>query len=247
MYPADYQKASALTVASKAGEEIGFKLSWPFNPAESRYSAKDVAYGIARWNPKTKSWEDLVDITMTKKSSVLVEGKDNAKAQVVEVRYAAPKAGTYRIDVGFGGNFGKLSSLDYDVATDTYSGTRPFAYSTTLEGYTQSPVYIYIPKGTRSLDLEVWNATNIKKLQLHTGLPATGLKPTRLVDVGKQGTHKVALNPGANGSIAYMYGDVFNFPHLYSGPMLWAKSPGALLVPRAVAKADGLTPVQGAR
>jgi len=246
-YPSDWYTASFLTVATRPGEEIGFKLSWPHNLAESRYSPKDVAYGIARYNPTTRKWEDLVDITMTKKASVLVEGGPDTRSQMVEVRYKAPTAGTYRVDVGKGGNLSRLTSLDYDVATGTFKGTRSFSYFTLGDGYTQSPAYIYIPKGTTSLDLEVWNATNTKKLQLHTGLPATGLTPTRLVDVGKQGTHKVALNPGEDGSIAYFYGDVFNFPQLYSVPLVWAKSPGALLVPRAVAKADGLTPVQTAR
>jgi len=242
-YPGDEYTGEFLTAATQAGEEVGFKLSWPYKPDEFRYSPKDVAYGIARYNPQTKQWDDLVDITMTNKASAVVEGKAGAKWNVVEVRYKAPAAGTYRFDIGRAGNLARLASLDQDIATDTVKGTRPFSYSALGIGYTQSAAYIYIPKGTKTLDLEVWNATNIKKLQLHTGLPATGLKPTRLLDVGKQGTHKVALNPGEDGSIAYFYGDIFNFPQLYSVPVVWAKSPGALLVPRAVAKADGLTVV----
>jgi len=37
---------------------------------------------------------------------------------------------------------------------------------------------------------------------------------------------------------------VIHFPYLYSVPMLWAKSPPALLVPRKIAESDGLTIIE---
>jgi len=78
-------------------------------------------------------------------------------------------------------------------------------------------------------------------LSFHTGLPSTGMQKTRTVEVSEQGTHTVALEPGEDGSFAMLKSSVINFPYLYSVPMFWAKSPSALLVPRAVAAADGLT------
>jgi hypothetical protein len=231
-------QASVLTVATKAGEEIGFKLNWPGKP-------KDVAYGISRWDTKMKRWTDLRDITTTKQASVPFT-KDGFEMQLVEVRYAAPSAGTYRFDIDRGGGTGaKLTSLAYDEATDSYRSTLPFTYPTLAVGYTQSPAYFYIPKGTKSLDFEVWGPVAGKSLQLHTGLPATGLKQSRKIELVKQGTQRVALNEGEDGSIAFFYGDLFNMPQLYSVPQLWSKSPDALLVPRAIAEADGLTVAQG--
>ena len=47
-----------------------------------------------------------------------------------------------------------------------------------------------------------------------------------------------------DGSLAMIQGDNFFFPFVYSVPTLWAKSPGALLVPRGIAEADGLTIVK---
>ena len=49
--------------------------------------------------------------------------------------------------------------------------------------------------------------------------------------------------PGEDGNIAQITaGRNSQFPYLYSVPQLWAKTPSALLVPRAIAEADGLTP-----
>ena len=108
-------------------------------------------------------------------------------------------------------------------------------------GLTQGPVYIYIPKGTKSLDMEVWDNSNVKYLQLYTSLPAKNMTPSRKVDIGAMGTHTLALQPGEDGTVAMMWGNNFNFPYLYSIPTFWAKSPAALLIPRGIAEADGLT------
>jgi hypothetical protein len=67
------------------------------------------------------------------------------------------------------------------------------------------------------------------------------MKESRKVDISKMGTYNIALNPGEDGTVAMIQGNGLGFPFLYSIPSLWAKSPGALLVPRGIAKADGLT------
>jgi hypothetical protein len=161
----------------------------------------------------------------------------------------APSAGTYRFDIGYGGNLGQIAGLDYDLA----SGKRQTApapgspigkgltFFGNLQGLTQSPAYIYIPKGTKSVDLEVYDGMNAKTLVLYKGLPKAGANvPTRDVDISKRGTHRVKLEPGEDGTIAAIKGNGFAFPFLYSVPQYWAKSPGELLVPRAIAEADGL-------
>jgi hypothetical protein len=67
---------------------------------------------------------------------------------------------------------------------------------------------------------------------------------SRKVSIGFMGVHAIALEPGEDGSLAMIHGDNFFFPFMYSVPTLWAKSPGALLVPRGIAEADGLTIVK---
>jgi hypothetical protein len=173
--------------------------------------------------------------------SRLVTNKDGKEYQLAEMRYKAPQPGTYRIEVVNGGDLSGLTTLDYDLQSGEYSGSRGHTYIGNLSGHTQSPVYFYIPKGTKSLDLEIWDTAGNKKLQLHNGLPSTGLRKTRVVDVSSRGTHVVKLEPGEDGSLAMLQSNGFAFPYLYSAPMLWAKSPAALLVPRAIAQADGLT------
>ena len=114
-------------------------------------------------------------------------------------------------------------------------------FVTQATGFTQPAVYIYIPKGTKSLDLEVWDHRKGKYIQFYSGLPATKPTPTRKVDVSAMATHTIKLQPGEDGTIAAISGNLFAFPYLYSVPTFWAKSPSALLIPRDIAEADGLT------
>lgn len=151
--------------------------------------------------------------------------------------------------IGYGGNLGYLTDLGFDPATGKHTGGRSLSFDGTAEGLTQSPSYIYIPKGTKTLDLEVWDSYGTKTLTLYkspAGQEPESLAPSpaaiaRKVDMSVRQTHRVALAPEETGAIATICGNGFAFPYLYSVPMLWAKSPGQLLVPRAIAKADGLT------
>lgn len=241
-YNAGYQKhMTFLNIAKKAGDEIGFKYYWPWTETDGYYRARDVFYGIDRWDAKTKAWSALVDKTMISKRSQTTRLKDGKDYQLVEVRFPAPLPGTYRVDVGTGGNVSQLTSLTFDVQTLTYTGPRGHTYNNMGEGLTQDECYIYIPKGTKSFDIEVWDNYNYKQLTFHTGLPAKGMAVSRNVEIKTRGTHRIALQPGEDGSLVAMRGAGFAMPFLYSVPMLWAKGTPALLVPRAVAKADGLT------
>lgn len=240
-YNAGYQKhMTFLNIAAKTGDEVGFKYYWPWNESDGYYRARDVFYGIDRWDAAKKTWQPLVDMTMISKRSQTIRLKDK-DYQLVEVRYPAPQPGTYRFEVGTGGNVSQLTSLAYDLESGKYTGQRGHTYNNTGEGLTQDECYVYIPKGTKSFDFEVWDTYGYKKLQFYKGLPSTGMTPTRAVEIKTRGTHRIPLNASEDGSLVAISGNGFAFPHLYSVPMLWAKGPSALLVPRGVAQADGLT------
>ena len=248
-YSSSSQKnASFLSIASQTGDELGFKLIWPFKPDDRHYRARDLFYGVDRWDPESKSWEELEDITMVSSASQKASDKNGEESQLVEVRYTAPKPGTYRFRLGYGGSLSYLGSLSYDPETGespaSETNSHGMTFNQTQSGHNQGPSWFYIPKGVKSVDLEVWREGNKKALSFHTGLPSTGMEKTRTVEVGEMGTHTVALEPGEDGSLAMLQSSVIHFPYLYSVPMLWAKSPPALLVPRKIAESDGLTIIE---
>ena len=225
-----------LTFTAKPGQEIGFQLFWNWTPDNILLRARDIDYGISRWDVAAKEWVEVVDRTMTSVRSELVRGDNDRQYQRATARYAAAIPGAYRVDVGMGGLGCQLASLDYDPVGKTDPGARAHTYFANLSGHTQSPAYFYIPKGTKSLDLEVWDSHAKKQLTLCKGL----MKTSRVIDVGARGTHVVKLEPGEDGNLASFSGSGLHFPYLYSIPNLWAKAPAALLVPRAIAQADGL-------
>lgn len=249
IYNSGYQPApSILNVAARSGQLLGFQLSWPRDPTgkDGYYIARDVPYGVDLWNTATKSWDSLVDRSLTVQPSREVDAVfDGSKRHLAEVRYVAPQPGTYRITFGHGGNLGYLTGLDFDLATGKLKPDVPqtgFASSFNAEGLTQNGVYIYLPKGTRSLDLEVWDSYGRKSVTLYQSWRGQSNPPaSRKVEIGARKTHRVALEPGEDGSLAKIESDGFAFPFLYSVPPYWAKSPHQLLVPRAIVKADGLT------
>lgn len=230
-----------VTVAQE-GETIGFHYSWPAREEQLRfYGPKDVPYSIDYWNRERGEWESINDVTMTSASSRRVEKSYNDQPRhVAEVRHVASRSGTYRFEVGRGGFLALLGSLGYDVSANVYGTRPPFTFLSRAFGLTQDPVYIYLPKGTTSLDLEVWDSYNRKTLQLYSGMTEKGLTPSREVDISRRGTHRVPLEPQETGQIARISGNGFAFPLLYSVPSYWAKCPAELVIPRGIAEADGL-------
>lgn len=231
-----------LTIA-KAGETIGFQFCWPAREKQLRfYGPKDVPYSIDYWNKTKREWESVLDVTATTAPSHRVTATYNSQPRhVAEVRHKASRSGTYRIEVGRGGFLAQLSSLSYDVAKNAFTTRPPHTYFTRAKGLTQDPVYIYIPKGTHSLDLEVWDSYNRKQVQLYLGVSEKGPRLSREVDISERGTHRISLKPEETGQLARISGNGFAFPLLYSVPGYWAKCPAELLVPRAIAEADRLT------
>lgn len=228
---------------ARGGGMIGFRFLWPAkDTSPGFYGPKEVPYGIDYWNPASRQWEPIVDVTRSLAASTLVEETfDGNPRHLVEVRHSAARTGTYRIEVGRGGLACYLSSPGYDVATNEFTDRVPHTYFDRPRGHTQEPVHLYLPKGTKTLDLEVWDSYDKKQLQLFRGIDAKGLIPSRTVDISRRGTHRITLEPGEDGNLARIGGNGFAVPVLYSVPNLWAKSAPELLIPRAIAKADGLS------
>lgn len=239
------QAPSLVTVANEPGEEIGFKLFWVADPsgAQLAHAPRDVSYGLSVWNAENGDWEMLIDEAMTSQPSTEVKnlpGRDRPM-HVVRVSHPAPRAGTYRFDIGRAGNGCMLTDLGFDLAGNFHTARKPFAFTSASQALTQSPVYFYIPKGTSSLDLEVWDSFDKKTLTLHGETQPQSSAAGRAVDISARGTHRIELLPGEDGAIASIAGNGFAFPYFYSVPLLWAKHPSQLPVPRAIAEADGLT------
>lgn len=241
LYNSAQAKPVTFVTVARAGEPIGFRFSWPDGTELRFYGPKDVPYGIDFWDKTARRWTPVVDVTMTTAASQTIKtAKDGRVRHVAEVRHVAAQAGTYRIEVGRGGFLATLGSLGYDVASATFESRPPLTFNARPPGLTQDPAFIYIPKGTKSLDLEVWNATTRKLLQLYRGVSDKGLTPSREIDISRRGTHRIALEPGEDGNLARISGNGFWFPLLYSVPAYWAKCPAELVIPRAIAEADGL-------
>ncbi len=52
---------------------------------------------------------------------------------------------------------GPTHHLGYDAALGTFTRRLPLTFLSNVAGLTQDPAWVYIPKGTKSLDLEVWD------------------------------------------------------------------------------------------
>ncbi|MEU6881427.1 hypothetical protein [Streptomyces sp. NPDC046712] len=236
-YNAGYQTPAAfLTHANQPGQTIGFNLWWP-KADESPYAPRDVYYGVEWWNPRRHRWEAVLDKSTTAKPSV-----DMSTYRLVRAAMSAPKAGIFRFSIGYAGNLARLAPLTYDIDASSSTGRSPHTYFKLASGLTQSPVYSYIPKGTHSLDLDVWDQSGNKKLRIYSALLSKNPSaPYRDVDISAMKTHRIPLQPGEDGTIVRISGGTFGFPYLHSMPRLWAMSPAELMVPRAIAAADGLT------
>ncbi len=227
-----------LTRAEKAGQEIGFKLFWPTDASQQKNSTA-IPYEISYWNSGTREWHDWVDPSMVAQFPQPKTLSNGTVVQWLEVRIPAIHEGIYRIVIGQGGNAVKLTTLDYDEAQGMCSGEFAQTFYTNLRSGTQPDAWFYIPKGTKSLDLECF-APIVQRLTFHEGLPSAALIETRTVDISEVGIHRIPLESGEDGSLVSMRSQGIHFPLLYSVPLLWAKSPASLLVPRAIAEADGL-------
>jgi len=233
---------SFYTIARREGEAIGFVA---FEP--SSRGSFDLHYGVACWDPAKKEWQTVLEMSRTAQKSETVKvkwGWTKADYEIVTVRTNAPRPGVYRFDLGSSPASGlSLTTLDFDADTGKFRGEgHSQTFFGTASGTTQSGIYFYIPKGTANVDLDVWTQSKTPPtLTLHTGLPAAGMKPTRTVPLDRFGANRVTLQAGEAGSFGLIEQNGFAVPYFFSVPGYWAKSPSLLLVPRAIAEADGLT------
>ena len=237
------QDARFFSTAREAGEEIGFKLAWPEQVAgrSTLNIARHVPYGISWWDAAAKEWHQEVDFTQTEVPSNPVVKGDGTKWFVAEGRFNAPRPGTYRVDVGGGGITSRLTSLDYDLESDSAKGAGGQTYAIPLSVSRGGPLpwYFYIPRGTRQLHFEMASGSTAN-LVLYKGTPGRDgtWASTRRIRIQQGGVNRIELKEGEDGSVAVF--ETATLPYLYSIPMLFAKTPSALLLPRAVARADGL-------
>jgi hypothetical protein len=233
-----------LIMAQNAGDVIGLKvISWYGNPPTPFV----VGYTVDRWEPVAQAWSNNL---YSRAVASVNDGKSTNSHEVAVLTFSNTVAGgIYRFDLGAITAFNacSLSSLDYDTCSGTYSGAE-IAHGLTLNqrvGYVYVvPIgYIYIPKGTTSLDLETYDDQATKNIRLYTGLlfGTNAWTYSRTVDIHGRGSHRIALNPGEAGSIACMYQGGTAVPYFYSIPNIWAKQPWMLMVPEDIATADGLT------
>lgn len=241
----------ALQVALAPGDDVGFQLLWPaYDPPQSQeyFGHHDTSWSIDRWDATARAWQP---VTSGMTSAVRLAASANAlgaEAWHVAVHHAAGQAGTFRTTVGYGG-IGILASPDWDVASPLgpIADSRGPTFATALVADAQptgGDLWIYVPKGVTSLDFEILDSdtTFPKSVTLYRGLPLTETTPARSVEVTTRGTHRVALAAEEAGGLARfdLGAASFTVPYFHSVPRLWARSPSALLVPRAIAAADGL-------
>lgn len=231
----------ALLTTARAGEMIGATLSWPSRDDLHFYGPKDVPYGIEFWDRKAKQWTPVVDVSFsTEASQVVAKTRDGKPRHAATIQYRATRTGTYRFEIGRGGLSALLTGPGFEVAAQRYESRRPFTFPGRTPGHTQDPAYFYLPRGTKTLDLETWDKTDRKNVEFLRYEPAKGLLVTRTVDISRRGTHRIPLLPNEGGTLARIAGNGFAFPLLYSVPQLWAKSPAELIIPRRIAQADRL-------
>jgi hypothetical protein len=236
---------SVKTAASRTGAVIGFKMYWP-DPSQT---SRAVSYGISYYDPATKAWRKLTGASTTAMSKGVLCGPRQWQGEAAEVRYHAPKAGTYRFDIVPFSVSTTLASLDYDITTGEYvHPTQAFSFFEPLEAWSNPESFFYIPRKIPSLDFEIPVSGGALKytVSLYTGLPATGMTLHRTVSCSGIGFHRIPLQEGEAGSFAKMTcsggaAGRASFPGLYSVPQIYATGTQQVLVPRQVAQADGLT------
>ncbi|MFA5343012.1 MAG: Ig-like domain-containing protein [Kiritimatiellia bacterium] len=254
-----YYFAHPMSRAYQAGDVIGFQIAWTAtNPTPIKMS-----YSGSRWDAAHKQWTNTWSGEATSVfTNALTNGilrdihlsNPEGKCQLIVKKFSAPVAGLYRFDIPtiyLPGVRVYMTTPDYDVASDTFSGAsipRGFTCGQNRrEDAAVGNMYFYIPKGTTSLDLEVWAITGSHVIYLYKGLPGNGdWTPTRTIDISTLGTHRIPLEPGEAGSVARMIASDCAVQMFYSIPNLWATSPSLLMAPRGIVAADGLTPYTGA-
>lgn len=233
------------TIALAEGEHIGFQMFWPGAPA-------GVFWGMSRYDTDQKLWEPIIDVQSNVTQSYAITLPDLTTRHVLRVDTQAPRPGVYRFETQGVANSAVLADLAWDATVGaagtpgtTLGGRLTYNYAL---GDFHHYYYVYIPKGTTTFDFEALAPNGARDVQFYKRAPTSGSAIDHMVPFGAavpahdQGTHRIAVPSGCDGAIARVFKRPV--PYLYSVPMLWAKSPSQLLVPRQIAVADGLHVVQ---
>jgi hypothetical protein len=240
----DYPGTQGYLVA-KAGDDVGFKLLWralDLPQPQEYFGPHYTEFTIERWDGAAGEWE-LVEHGGV--SSVRLPAEAVFKryeAWLVEAHHTAVTAGTYRVTHGYGGA-GFLADAGWDVAQPPTGDGFTFAQRVLADSQGEDgATFVYVPRGIASFDLEMVDRGADFEKTITFFDAATG-EATRTVDITAPGTHRIALMGHETGTVARVFLGIsaLTVPYFYSVPRLWSRSPRALLVPRAVAAADGLT------
>lgn len=222
------EEATFLTIAETAGDPIGFQFYWPLT---EKNHPRDVPWGLDYWNAESQEWEQIVDITMTIESTAITD-VNGEQMHLIKVTHEAGLPGTYRFFVGRGDWTSSLTDLNLQKSTG-HVYYKPMLVSPRGP----RPWYFYIPKNTTTLDLET-SGEHSSVLRLYKQNEAGELTSSRVLNVKKWGVHSIKLLDEERGNLAVW--ESSSFPQLYSVPQLSSKNPQQLLIPRAIAEADGL-------
>jgi hypothetical protein len=235
----------------RRGQTIGAKIYWRTD------STIAPAFRVERWNGAGR-WDVLIRRAAGTQLNAVVAADGRDRYECV-VTYPVTVKGTYRFTVYSSAFEVVVTQLSYDVAAGTVGTIAPLCFAEDLaSGYTQT-AYMYIPKGTRSLDFDYWAQDThrwrfriyrsllpspltlafdqiIGDEVLRAGCPPPGPRDRYL----KRGTHSILLPAGTDGTVMELEANGFEMPLFHSIPMLSAKAPDQLLVPTKIAIADGL-------
>lgn len=239
----------AYQVIGVDGGEVGFTLLWKNDPADpGGYSSPhNTSWRIDRFDTATHAWAAF---DTGYDASTPVAAEDNYTRELcwlVAVRRAAPEPGTYRITIGYGGQ-GQLAGPGWSIDNEPVNlpawARLAFSERLILDGYGQE-IWFYVPKARTHIDLEIIEPLAYPGAAQKLVLYSDGT-PSRTVDVSARGLHTIALGAGEAGNPVRFDpppqgAGGLNVPYFYGLPPIWARSPAALLVPKAVAATDGLT------
>lgn len=255
---------SPITHASAAGQDIGLKIYYDdlaYNGSTVNVP-KTIFWGLSKYDAASTRWEDIYDVSMNSTATYQVAispvpATNPTLRNVLEIRVPAPEPGIYQIKVANSRcNGNRVADINWQPQLKNPNTNNPGAPGATLGGRltynysaralsnNESFYFYYIPKGVSKIEFEAVNGGGGRQIKIYNNFNTSSVKRTITLDdngasISNIGVHKITLNPGEAGSLMSVFKPYP--PYMYSIPMLWAKSPSQLMVPRKIAIADGLT------
>jgi hypothetical protein len=246
-----FRRPLRFVCAGQRGQTIGAKIYWRSN------SSIAPTYKVERWVRKQSPWkQQRWDVPIHRASGTQLNpiptpaGEERYECLVT---YPVAVDGTYRFTIYSDTSNVWVTQMSYDVENDTVGAIQPLCFTDVTQSETQatSSMYMYIPKGTHSLDFDYWaDDTNWWRFRIYRSFPPSpatlaldwtiSATNTPAISSNPRGTHSIPLPIGTDGTVMQLEANGFAIPLFHSIPMLWAMTPDQLLVPAKVAKADRL-------